>query len=84
MNQDLTEKLDPEIREPLIRMLESMPPQDFSDLPAARENSRKQMEEMRKLMPEIKGLVIEDRMIPGPAGDVSDSSAPTRMRRLLR
>ena len=69
MDQDLTEYLDPEIREPLRRMLAEMPAMNFDDLPAARENSRKQMEEMRKLVPPIPGLKIEDRTIPGPENE---------------
>lgn len=66
MNQDLTELLDPEIREPLRQMMQQMPPSDFSDLPAARANSVKQTAEMKKHMPDIPGVITEDRIIPGP------------------
>lgn len=78
MNQDLTELLDAELREPIRTMLRQMPPTNFNDLPAARANSRKQTEEMKKLLPEIPGIVTEDRVIPGPA-DAPD--VPVRIYR---
>ncbi|MBN2239874.1 MAG: alpha/beta hydrolase [Dehalococcoidales bacterium] len=78
MSLDLTELLDPELREPLRQMLSQMPAMNFDDLPAARANSQKQMEEMRKHIPVIPGIITEDRMIPGP------ENAPDVMIRIYR
>lgn len=66
MIHDLTELLDPELREPIRLMLSQMPPTNFDDLPAARIASKKQMAARKKLMPDFPGVVTEDRMIPGP------------------
>ena len=66
MIPDLSELLDDEIRGPIKAMLEQMPPTNFDDLPAARAASRRMMEEMSALMPEIPGVVTEDRLVPGP------------------
>ncbi len=66
MNLELTDLLDPELRGPICAMFEQMPPTDFTDLPAARANSRKQTEEMMKRLPPFKGVITEDRLIPGP------------------
>lgn len=66
MNTDSSELLDPELREPVRAMLKQMPPMSFDNLPAVRAASRRQMEAMRKLVPDVPGIASEDRTIPGP------------------
>jgi hypothetical protein len=50
MNQNSTELLDPEIREPIRQMMRQMPPSNFDDLPAAYAASSQQMAKMKKLV----------------------------------
>jgi len=66
MNLDLTELLDPEIKNPVKTMLNQMPPTSFDNLPAARVASRQMMALMKEQMPVIPGVVTEDQIIPGP------------------
>jgi acetyl esterase/lipase len=66
MSQDLTELLDPEIKNPIKMMLSQMPPTNFNDLPAARAASKQMMAMMKSRMPEVPGVITEDRIIPGP------------------
>jgi acetyl esterase/lipase len=68
MARDLTELLDPELKSPIKRLLEQMPPQSFDDLPAARAVSRQMMAAMKMQWPALPGVVIEDRTVPGPHG----------------
>jgi acetyl esterase/lipase len=68
MKRDLTEMLDPELKGPITAMLSSMPPNNFTDLPAARAASKQMMAAMKSQMSVIPGVVTEDRKIPGPAG----------------
>lgn len=68
MERDLSNQLDPEIKGPIKKMLASMPPTNFNNLPAARADSRKMMERMNAQMPVIPGVITEDRTIPGPEG----------------
>jgi len=66
MNRDLTELLDPELKEPIKMMLDQMPPMTFDNLPAARAASQQMMAAMKMQMPVIPGVITEDRTIPGP------------------
>ena len=68
MKRDLTELLDPELKGPIKKMLQEMPPTDFTKIPAARAASRKMVLAMQSKMPVIKGIVSEDRKIPGTSG----------------
>jgi len=68
MKRDLTEQLDPELKEPIKMMLSQMPPTSFDNLPAARAASKHMMAAMKSQLPVISGVTTEDRTIPGPAG----------------
>jgi acetyl esterase/lipase len=68
MKRDVAEMLDPELKKPIKMMLSQMPPRSFDDLPAARITSRQMWAEMKKQIPDIPGVITEDRKIPGPAG----------------
>ena len=69
MRQDLSERLDNEIKGPIKEMLSSMPPTNFKDLPAARAGSKNTFAAMKMQMPAVPGVISEDRKIPGPKGD---------------
>lgn len=66
MNQDLTELLDPELKDPIKMMLSQMPPTSLDNPPAARAASKQMMAAMKTQMPVIPGVITEDRTIPGP------------------
>ncbi len=66
MNRDLTELLDPELKGPIKMMLSQMPPMSFDNLPAARAASTQMMAAMKEQMPDIPGVITEDRTVPGP------------------
>ena len=66
MNRDLTELLDPEIKGPIKEMLRQMPPTSFDDLPAARAAAKKMAAALKEQLPEVTGVISEDRIIPGP------------------
>ncbi|OGO32523.1 MAG: hypothetical protein A2Z29_06955 [Chloroflexi bacterium RBG_16_56_11] len=67
MNQNLFERLDPELKGPIMMML-NQPLMNFDDLPAARAASNQMIATMKKQMPDIPGVITEDRTIPGPEG----------------
>lgn len=66
MNLDLSELLDPELKGPVKTMLSQMPPMSFDDIPAARAASTQMMAAMKEQMPDIPGVITEDRTVPGP------------------
>jgi len=66
MNQDMTELLDPELKEPIKMMLSQMPSTSFDNLPAARAALKQMMAEMKAQMPDIPGIITEDWTVPGP------------------
>jgi acetyl esterase/lipase len=68
MVRDLTELLDPELKGPIKKMLSQMPPQAFDDLPAARAASKQMMAVMKMQWPTLRGVIIENRTVPGPDG----------------
>ncbi len=68
MKRDLTEFLDPELKDPIKMMISQMPPMSFDDLPAARAASKQMMAAMKTQMPDIPGVITEDRRIPGLQG----------------
>ena len=63
---DLNSRIDPE----LAPSLDMMPADgmDFSDLPAARVMSNKMFADMAAMMPPVKGVITNDRKVPGPEG----------------
>ena len=66
MNLDLTERLDPEIKGPIKEMLRRMPPTSFDDLPTARAAAKQMAAALKEQLPDITGVLTEDRTIPGP------------------
>ncbi len=68
MNRDLTELLDPELKGPVKLILSRPRLLSFDDLPAARVASRQMWAAMKTQMPDIPGVVAEDRKIAGPTG----------------
>ncbi len=78
MNQDLSERLDKEIKGPIKEMMRVMPPTNFNNLPAARSASKNTFAAMKMQMPPVPGIVAEDRKIPGP------ESAPDITVRIYR
>jgi acetyl esterase/lipase len=63
MAKSLADRLDPEIKE-AIKVMVGQPRMDFSNIPAARASSKKMMANVK--MPEISGVITEDRKVPGP------------------
>ncbi|MFC2038232.1 alpha/beta hydrolase [Chloroflexota bacterium] len=80
MNQELTELLDPEIKEPIKIMLSQMPQVTYSNdnMPVIRANMREMKAEMNARLPDVPGIIIEDRNIPGP------ENAPDVLVRIYR
>ena len=68
MVRDLAEQLDPELKGPIKKLLKLMPPTDFTRIPAARAASKQMIAAMHSKLPVIKGVVAEDKKIPGPDG----------------
>ncbi len=68
MSRNLIDYLDPELQGPIKMMLSQMPPMNFNDLPAARNSSNNMVATMKLQMPQIPGVVTEDKTIPGPKG----------------
>jgi acetyl esterase/lipase len=68
MNRDLADQLDPELKGPIKMMLTQMPSMSFDDIPAARAASKEMMAGMKMQVPDIPGVIAEDRTIPGPEG----------------
>jgi len=68
MKRDLSDYLHPELKGPIKMMLSQLPPMSFDDLPAARAASVQMIAAMRAQMPDIPGVITEDRSIPGPPG----------------
>ena len=68
MNQDLTELLDPEIKGPIRKMLSQIPQVSYSydNLPAIRASAKEMKAVMNAQMPDIPGVIIENRKVPGP------------------
>jgi acetyl esterase/lipase len=66
MKLDLSELLDQELKAPLRKMLQEMPPNSFDNLPAARAASKQMWVAMKTQLPAIPGVVTEDHNIPGP------------------
>jgi acetyl esterase/lipase len=64
---ELKQRIDPEI----LSALEMMPPQTLTmeNLPSIRSISKKMFEDMILQLPPIKGVMIEDRAIPGPKNE---------------
>jgi acetyl esterase/lipase len=67
VNQQLVERLDPELSG-VVKMMMNQPPMSFDDLPAARAGSDKMTAALKNLMPDIPGVISEDRKIPGCEG----------------
>jgi acetyl esterase/lipase len=73
MRKSMMERLNPEFAGPVKMMQAQGGAMNLDDIPAARANSTKMMEAMKKFNPVIEGVTSEDRKIPGPrhAPDVS-------------
>jgi acetyl esterase/lipase len=67
VNNRLIDRLDPELSQ-AVRMIMGQPPMSFDDLPAARAASGKMTAAMKNIIPDIPGVISQDRMIPGPDG----------------
>lgn len=65
MNQDLINRLDPELVKPVKMMLSQPMGITLENLPAIRASSQKMQALMKNQMPEIRGVQVEDRKIPG-------------------
>jgi acetyl esterase/lipase len=66
MNRDLADQLDPELKGPIKMMLTQMPSMSFDGIPASRAASKEMMAGMKMQMPDIPGVVAENRTISGP------------------
>jgi acetyl esterase/lipase len=65
MNLNLIDRLDPELVEPVKMMLSQPMGINLENLPAIRASSQKMQALLKSQMPEIKGVLTEDRKIPG-------------------
>jgi acetyl esterase/lipase len=68
MSRSLLERLDPELKEPIMMLMSQPQLMSFDDLPAARAASVQMIAAMKAQMPDIPGVITEDRTIPGPKG----------------
>ena len=68
MRRSLRERLDPELKGPITMLINQPQLMSFDNLPAARAASVKMIEAMKARMPEIPGVDIIDKTIPGPEG----------------
>ncbi|MBN1692524.1 MAG: alpha/beta hydrolase, partial [Dehalococcoidales bacterium] len=66
MVRDLTEQLAPELKDSIKTILNQMPPTNLNDIRAARVASERMMAAMKSQLPDIPGVVTEDKIIPGP------------------
>jgi acetyl esterase/lipase len=67
LNRKLIERLDPELKG-AVEMMINQPPMSFEDLPAARAGSSRMTAALKAQMPDIPGIIVQDRKIPGPGG----------------
>jgi acetyl esterase/lipase len=67
LNSKLIERLDPELKG-AIEMMGNQPPMSFDDLAAARAGSDRMTSALKARMPDIPGIAVQDRKIPGPRG----------------
>ena len=68
MARDLVECLDRELKEAVERMLNQPQRMSLDDIPAARSASKIMMEAIKAQLPVVKGVIVEDKTIPGPEG----------------
>ncbi len=68
MRRSLLERLDPELKEPIMMLMSQPQLMSFDDLPAARAASVQMIAAMKAQMPDIPAVITEDRTIPGPKG----------------
>jgi acetyl esterase/lipase len=64
----LIERLDPELKGPILMLMSQPQLISFDDLPAARAASVQMIAALKAQMPDIPGVVTEDRTVPGPEG----------------
>lgn len=69
MSKSMIDRLDPELSGP-VRMMLNMQEGGLSldDIPAARAGAEQMMAAMKGQIPDIDGVTVEDRQIPGPEG----------------
>jgi len=68
MRRSLLERLDPELKGPIEMLINQSQLLSFDNLPAARAASVQMIAAMKAQMPDIPGVIIKDRTIPGPEG----------------
>jgi acetyl esterase/lipase len=68
VNHGLIERLDPELKGPVTAMSGQPEITSIADLPTIRAAARKRAKDLKMRMQSFRGVLTEDRIIPGPAG----------------